>query len=131
MTLAIDKLIEYSDICPVIHNSKLIWALKEKCNAQYPTFDDINYISSLILSGITSPFRLISEPNTCSNLKKFDRIIRPYPRLHFLNISFFIFMKNENENENESSIYNDHNISIINGCWWDDVSDVRQKMENY
>eukprot|EP01084_Bolivina_argentea_P008273 15485_1 len=109
--LAINQLLQYTDMNFVIENSCLLYALYRKCDQKMSDYNDMNWVLSLILSGITSPFRFISESNVCSNLKKMDQCFRLFPRLKFMTVSHAPFFPKIDYK------YNDHNTSIINDIY--------------
>eukprot|EP01083_Nonionella_stella_P057485 150877_1 len=119
--LAVHELLDNSEINFVIQNGKLLALAVQKLKLENPTYDDMNWMLSLIMSGTTSPFRFISEPDLCSNLKKMDAYFRVFPKLHFLNLCHSPFFGKTNYK------YNDHNVSIVSGSWSNDVSRVKQE----
>ena len=86
--LSIHQLLENTDLNFQLDNGKILNQIcAKKCNLKQPTYDDINWIISLLISGATSSFRFISEPNLCSTMIGLHHYHVPFPRLHFLSIS--------------------------------------------
>lgn len=74
-------LTEYSDSTFCIDNEALFNICHQILRIKKPQFNDLNYLISIAMSGITTCFRFPAELNT--DLRKLAVNMVPYPRLHF------------------------------------------------
>ena len=68
--------IDNESLHSIIHN-----VFKQKELKWEPNYDDYNWITTMVMSGVTAPLRFPTQPRYNS----IDLV--PYPRLHFLNLS--------------------------------------------
>eukprot|EP01084_Bolivina_argentea_P025816 48005_1 len=117
--LSTHQLIENCWLNFPIFNHLLFDICHKQCNIKHPTYDDINWLISLILSGVTSPIRFHSETSLCNNLRSMYSLVTVFPRLHFLGICHSPFWSNNTKYFSNvtriinNSIYNLGNVSKI------------------
>eukprot|EP01084_Bolivina_argentea_P116498 206982_1 len=136
--LAIDRLIENTDLTFNINNDILYNICKTKLKLLHPTFEDINWCISLLISGITSTFRFYTEPSLNTNLKSMYSTFTIYPRLHFLasTHSPFFALNEYKYNYNISKIIHESwsNVTIPinydNGLIWNYATCFRSYYKN-
>lgn len=80
-TLAIQQLIENSDQTYCIDNEALYDICFTTLKLKMPTYNDLNHIISLVMSGVTTCFRFPGQLN--ADLRKLAVNMVPFPRLHF------------------------------------------------
>eukprot|EP01084_Bolivina_argentea_P027458 51044_1 len=84
--LSINQLCENSDLTFVLDNSSLYFITHRVLKVQQPSYEDLNWICSLVLSGVTSTLRFPAQYNNDlhESLRKVGMNLIPFPRLHFL-----------------------------------------------
>eukprot|EP01083_Nonionella_stella_P186801 684969_1 len=117
---AINELMDTVDLMTIIDNGRLLYMAQSesKCNMEKVTYNDLNWLCSLVLSGITSPLRFSSQPSMCSNLKRMDTHFRLFPRLRFLTVSHSPWF-------HPKSAFNEHYTKIVQESIDGDVSGVK------
>eukprot|EP00483_Globobulimina_turgida_P006060 UN06070 len=87
--------------------------------------DDINWLISLVLSGVTSPLRFECEPDLNSNLRAMFHNFVSFPRMHFVSLSCspFISPKITQYDTNINQILNELLFS-------NDISGIKQILQN-
>ena len=114
-------LIENTDLCYVLDNGKLLNIAQNQCKLEYPTYDDINWILSQVMSGTTSTMRFIAEPTVNTTMNAHGTCFVAFPRMHFLTLSHTPFWgKTDYE-------FNDNVDGIIGDLMTNDVSGVELK----
>jgi tubulin beta len=84
-TLSIHQLLENSDETFVIDNEALFNISHNVLQQQQPKFPDLNFVVSLVMSGVTSSLRFPGKLN--GDLRKMGVNLVPFPRLHFFLIA--------------------------------------------
>eukprot|EP01084_Bolivina_argentea_P021075 39137_1 len=84
-TLTIHKLLENSDITFVYDNEALFNISNKYLHIKKPKYDDLNFIISNVMNGVTTSLRFQIELN--SDLRRLGINLVPFPRLHFLLLS--------------------------------------------
>ena len=84
--LSIHQLLENSDLCYNFDNGKLFNYAKQ-CKLKHPTYDDLNWLLSQAISGMTSTLRFHAEPSVNVTMTSFGVALIPFPRLHFFVIT--------------------------------------------
>ena len=107
--LSIHQILENTDFCYTFDNGKFMQYAMDKCKIQYPTYDDINWLLSQVISGCTSTLRFHAEPATNVTMTSYGVNFIPFPRLHFFAVSHspFYGKKDYVYNENVNGIIND------------------------
>jgi tubulin beta len=82
---SIQQLLENSDETFVIDNESLFKISHNILKQPDPKYADLNYVISLVMSGITSSLRFSGKLN--GDLRKMGVNLVPYPRLHFFLVS--------------------------------------------
>ncbi|KAK9880632.1 hypothetical protein WA026_011873 [Henosepilachna vigintioctopunctata] len=85
-TLSINQLIENSDESICIDNEALYDICLRTLRLSSPTFNDLNHLVSLAISGVTTCFRFPGQLN--ADLRKLAVNTVPFPRLHFFICGF-------------------------------------------
>lgn len=80
--LAINKLLDERCFVTCFDNSALHGICNKQLQIEKPTYDDLNHLVSLTLSGITSNFRFTGQLN--SDMRKLATNLVVFPRLHFM-----------------------------------------------
>jgi tubulin beta len=80
-TLSIHQLLENSDETFAIDNEALYNISHNVLKQQQPRYSDLNWVISLVMSGITSSLRFPGKLN--GDLRKLGVNLVPFPRLHF------------------------------------------------
>lgn len=80
--LSINQLVENADMTFVIDNDALYDICNRTLKVSTPTYNDLNHLVSIAISGITCSFRFPGQLN--SDLRKLATNLVPFPRLHFL-----------------------------------------------
>jgi tubulin beta len=80
-TLSIHQLLENSDETFAIDNEALYNISHNVLKQQQPRYKDLNWVISLVMSGITSSLRFPGKLN--GDLRKLGVNLVPFPRLHF------------------------------------------------
>eukprot|EP01083_Nonionella_stella_P164265 543108_1 len=93
--LSVHNLLENTDMNYTFDNGKLFDFALKHCKIQHPTYDDLNWILSLILSGATSTLRFHCEPTLNVTLRSFNVVFVPFPRLHFVTMCHSPFFSNK------------------------------------
>ncbi|KAG0437632.1 Tubulin beta chain [Dictyocoela muelleri] len=81
-TLSINQLLENTDQTFCIDNEALYDICFRTLKLPNPTYEDLNHLVSLVMSGITTCLRFPGQLN--SDLRKLSVNMVPFPRLHFL-----------------------------------------------
>jgi tubulin beta len=84
-TLSIHQLLENSDETFVIDNEALFNISHNVLQQAQPKFPDLNFVISLVMSGVTSSLRFPGKLN--GDLRKMGVNLVPFPRLHFFLIA--------------------------------------------
>lgn len=85
-TLSIHQLVENADEVFCIDNDALYDICQNTLKNSKPTYDDLNRLVSLVMSGVTTCLRFPGQLN--SDLRKLAVNMIPFPRLHFFCTSF-------------------------------------------
>jgi tubulin beta len=85
-TLSIHQLIENGDQVFCIDNEALYNICQNTLKMKAPTYDSLNNLVSLVMSGVTTCLRFPGQLN--SDLRKLAVNLIPFPRLHFYSPSF-------------------------------------------
>merc|ERR1712087_604489 len=80
-TLSIHQLLENSDETFVIDNEALFSISHNVLKQKEPKYKDLNWVISMVMSGITASLRFSGELN--GDLRKMGVNLVPFPRLHF------------------------------------------------
>jgi tubulin beta len=80
-TLSIHQLLENSDETFVIDNEALFSISHNVLKQKEPRYADLNWVISMVMSGITSSLRFSGKLN--GDLRKMGVNLVPFPRLHF------------------------------------------------
>merc|ERR1712129_695103 len=80
-TLSIHQLLENSDETFVIDNEALFSISHNVLKQKEPKYKDLNWVISMVLSGITASLRFSGKLN--GDLRKMGVNLVPFPRLHF------------------------------------------------
>eukprot|EP01083_Nonionella_stella_P147993 467814_1 len=119
--LCIHALMENTDTCHTFDNGKLFDFALKYCQLQHPTYDDLNWILSQIMSGATSTLRFDCEPSVNVTQQLFNICFCPFPRLHFLTLCHSPFFSNKTYK------YNCNVNAIISNLLENDVANVNLK----
>mmetsp|Transcript_59532 Transcript_59532/g.94723 ORF Transcript_59532/g.94723 Transcript_59532/m.94723 type:complete len:711 (-) Transcript_59532:245-2377(-) len=84
--LSISHLMETSDETFVIDNQSLIQISDKVLKQKSPSFEQLNWVISLIMSGVTASLRFSGLLN--GDLRKMATNLIPFPRLHFFSCSY-------------------------------------------
>jgi tubulin beta len=84
-TLSIHQLLENSDETFVIDNEALYNISHNVLKQKQPRYKDLNWVISLVMSGITASLRFPGKLN--GDLRKLGVNLVPFPRLHFFAIA--------------------------------------------
>jgi tubulin beta len=84
-TLSIHQLLENSDETFVIDNEALYNISHNVLKQNQPRYSDLNWVISLVMSGITASLRFPGKLN--GDLRKMGVNLVPFPRLHFFAIA--------------------------------------------
>eukprot|EP01084_Bolivina_argentea_P109904 196335_1 len=117
--LCVHQILENSDISYTFDNGKLLDFAIKYCKLQHPTYDDLNWILSQILSGATSTLRFHCEPTVNVTLQSFGVCFVPFPRLHFLSLCHSPFFS-KRRYEYDSNVN-----AIIGNLQSNDVTNVK------
>ena len=120
--LCMNNLIDNAHSSFLVHQLSLLRRAVMQCKLKYPTYDDMNWISSLILSGITSPLRFNVEPDLCSNLRRYYHHFVLFPRLKFFVLAHAPFWDKNASAENFNFMNDDR--KIYDGIFNNDMSGV-------
>ena len=123
--LALHQNDENSDFCYVLDNDKFLNIAQNQCKLKNPTYDDINWLISQILSGVTSTLRFHTEPQTNITLRAFGVSMISQWRLKFFTLSHSPFYAKHDYK------YNSNINGIIQNLLTNDVSNVELKNGNY
>eukprot|EP01084_Bolivina_argentea_P117008 207837_1 len=85
--LSVHQLSYNTDLCFQIDNGSLLEVCRNQCRLRSPSYDDINWVLSLILSGVTAPFRFQTQPSLMGHMKSMSQFHVCFPRLHFMSIA--------------------------------------------
>eukprot|EP01084_Bolivina_argentea_P029225 54233_1 len=80
--LSMHQLLENSDETFVLDNEALFHISHNVLKQRRPTYKDLNWVISMVMSGITASLRFSGQLNT--DLRKLGVNLVPFPRLHFL-----------------------------------------------
>jgi tubulin beta len=94
-TLSIHQLLENSDETFVIDNEALFNISHNVLQQVDPTFPALNFVISLVMSGVTSSLRFPGKLN--GDLRKMGVNLVPFPRLHFFLIAQAPLFSPENQ----------------------------------
>ena len=83
-TLSVHQLVENADEVFCIDNEALYNICTETLKIKSPSYENLNYLVSLVMSGVTSSLRFPGQLN--SDLRKLAVNLIPFPRLHFFMI---------------------------------------------
>eukprot|EP01084_Bolivina_argentea_P129307 228377_1 len=83
--LSINQLLENSDETFVIDNEALFNISHNVLKQKQPTFEDLNWVVSMVMCGITNSLRFSGKLNC--DLRKMGVNLIPFPRLHFFLIA--------------------------------------------
>ena len=83
--MAIHQLTENTDQTFVIDNEALFNISHSVLKQKSPKYKDLNWVISLVMSGITSSLRFPGKLN--GDLRKLGVNLVPFPRLHFFTIA--------------------------------------------
>eukprot|EP01084_Bolivina_argentea_P237771 399511_1 len=83
--LSIHQLLENSDATNVIDNEALFSISHNVLKQKEPKYCDLNWVISLVMSGITCSLRYSGQLNC--DLRKMAVNLVPFPRLHFFLLS--------------------------------------------
>ncbi|KAF4993693.1 hypothetical protein FGRMN_6299 [Fusarium graminum] len=85
-TLSIHQLVENSDETFCIDNEALYDICMRTLKLSNPSYGDLNYLVSAVMSGVTTCLRFPGQLN--SDLRKLAVNMVPFPRLHFFMVGF-------------------------------------------
>lgn len=85
-TLSVHQLVENSDETFCIDNEALYDICFRTLKLKSPSYDDLNQLVSLVMSGVTTCLRFPGQLN--SDLRKLAVNMVPFPRLHFFMVGF-------------------------------------------
>lgn len=85
-TLSIHQLVENADQTFCIDNDALYDICHKTLKMKTPGYDQLNYLVSLVMSGVTTCLRFPGQLN--SDLRKLAVNMIPFPRLHFFCVGF-------------------------------------------
>ncbi|CAI6098141.1 unnamed protein product, partial [Clonostachys chloroleuca] len=85
-TLSVHQLVENSDETFCIDNEALYDICMRTLKLSNPTYGDLNYLVSAVMSGVTTCLRFPGQLN--SDLRKLAVNMVPFPRLHFFMVGF-------------------------------------------
>ncbi|WFC99010.1 Tubulin beta chain (Beta tubulin) [Malassezia yamatoensis] len=85
-TLSVHQLVENSDETFCIDNEALYDICFRTLKLKSPSYDDLNHLVSLVMSGVTTCLRFPGQLN--SDLRKLAVNMVPFPRLHFFMVGF-------------------------------------------
>ena len=117
--LSIHQFLWNADFCYIFDNGKLFDIAQKQCKLQNPTYDDINWLMSQVLSGTTASFRFHCEPQTNTTLIGYGTCFVPTPKLKWFVASHSPFYA-----QNSDSVYDSDVDGIIEKLLTNDVSDV-------
>ena len=86
-TLSIHQLLENSDETFIFDNESLYNITHNIFKQKEPKYADLNWIICIAMSGITAPYRFISDNGLSCDMRKFGMNLIPFPRLHFFLVS--------------------------------------------
>ncbi|KAH8892576.1 beta tubulin [Thozetella sp. PMI_491] len=85
-TLSIHQLVENCDETFCLDNEALIDICRRTLKLPSPSYGDLNYLVSTVMSGVTTGLRFPGQLN--SDLRKMAVNMIPFPRLHFFTVGF-------------------------------------------
>ncbi|PTD01970.1 Tubulin beta chain [Fusarium culmorum] len=85
-TLSVHQLVENSDETFCIDNEALYDICMRTLKLSNPSYGDLNYLVSAVMSGVTTCLRFPGQLN--SDLRKLAVNMVPFPRLHFFMVGF-------------------------------------------
>ncbi|GAB7348605.1 hypothetical protein MBLNU459_g6987t2 [Dothideomycetes sp. NU459] len=85
-TLSVHQLVENSDETFCIDNEALYDICMRTLKLNNPSYGDLNYLVSAVMSGVTTCLRFPGQLN--SDLRKLAVNMVPFPRLHFFMVGF-------------------------------------------
>ncbi|RYC65960.1 hypothetical protein CHU98_g257 [Xylaria longipes] len=85
-TLSVHKLVENSDETFCINNDALYGICLRTLELSNPSYGDLNYLVSAVMSGVSTSLRFPGQLN--SDLRKLAVNMVPFPRLHFFMVGF-------------------------------------------
>eukprot|EP01084_Bolivina_argentea_P269228 457501_1 len=100
-TMSVNQLIDNSDLTYVIDNNALYNIIQNVLKQKEPKYSDMNWLVSLLMAGITAPYRFDCNEN---NMRKICMNLVPFPRLHFLLCSHAPLYGREDKSEHKLSV---------------------------
>merc|ERR1712218_312912 len=94
-TLSIHQLLENSDQTFVIDNEALFSISHNVLKQKEPKYNDLNWVISMTMSGITASLRFPGKLN--GDLRKLGTNLVPFPRLHFFMCSYAPLLSKDTE----------------------------------
>ncbi|KAH8920534.1 tubulin-domain-containing protein [Atractiella rhizophila] len=85
-TLSVHQLVENSDETFCLDNQALYDICEKTLKLPTPSYDNLNHLVSVVMSGITTCLRFPGQLN--SDLRKLAVNMVPFPRLHFFMVGF-------------------------------------------
>ncbi|KAJ2789831.1 Tubulin beta chain (Beta tubulin), partial [Coemansia helicoidea] len=85
-TLSVHQLVENSDMAFCIDNEALYDICFNTLKNKNPTYEDLNALVSMVMSGVTTSLRFPGQLN--ADLRKMAVNLVPFPRLHFFMVGF-------------------------------------------
>nr|ADD24174.1 Tubulin beta chain [Lepeophtheirus salmonis] len=101
-TLSIHQLVENTDCTFVIDNEALYKIFNDILKIKNPSYDQLNSLVSLVMSGVTTCLRFPGQLN--ADLRKLCTNMIPFPRLHFFMVGFAPLMAADTKEFNISSV---------------------------
>ena len=119
--LTIAELLNNSDYCFVLDNDRCLNIAEKQCKLEHPTYDDLNWLISQVLSGQTSTLRFHAEPQINVTMRAFGVAMASRWRLKFFSLSHSPFYGKH------SYTYNSNVNGITKELLTNDVSNVELK----
>lgn len=101
-TLSINQLVEHADETFCIDNQALYDICHKTLKLSSPSYGDLNFLVSNVMSGITTCFRFPGQLN--SDLRKLAVNLVPFPRLHFFTVGFAPLTSNESRHHRRVTV---------------------------
>jgi len=101
-TLSLHQLIEHAEMTYTIDNEALQNICNHSLKLKNPSYQDLNHLVSLTMSGITTCLRFPGQLN--ADLRKLAVNMIPFPRLHFFSSGFAPLFSKSSEQFRSSSI---------------------------
>jgi tubulin alpha len=101
--LSAHSLIDFADVTFTFDNEGLYDICRRRLGVESPTYTNLNRLVAQICSSITASSRFPGEANV--DLSEYQTILVPYPRIHFLAMSYAPLVSNAKSHHEALSVY--------------------------